>query len=121
MTQSAALTTEGRLGQGLAWRAAAGLIALLVGIGLSRFGYPPLIPALVGAGWFNAGQADYLGAANLVGYLVGAALAPRLAQTAAAPFLIKGALAVGAASFLACAFPWGFAWYFAWRLSSGVI
>src|SRR5215471_1098368 len=70
------------------WRATiAALSANLVGIGLARFGYTPLIPALIAAGWFVPLEAVYLGAANLAGYLAGAlgtrALAPagRLANS----------------------------------------
>src|SRR5215207_7251621 len=48
------------------WHAtASALCAILVGIGLARFAYTPLIPALVEAGWFTPAQAAYLGAANL--------------------------------------------------------
>ena len=50
----------------------AALSANLVGIGLARFGYTPLIPALIAAGWFAPSAAVYLGAANLAGYLAGA-------------------------------------------------
>ena len=39
-----------------------GFCALLVGTGLGRFGYPPLIPLLIRDGWFTAAQADYPGA-----------------------------------------------------------
>ena len=57
------------------WRGAiAALCALLVGIGLARFAYTPLLPALVDGNWFSASQAAYLGAANLAGYLAGAVL-----------------------------------------------
>ena len=55
------------------WRAVlAGLCATLVGIGLARFAYTPLIPALIAEDWFSPSQAAYLGAANLAGYLAGA-------------------------------------------------
>ena len=58
------------------WRATlSGVCANLVGIGLARFAYTPLIPALILAGWFSPTQAAYLGAANLAGYLAGALLA----------------------------------------------
>lgn len=57
------------------WRGAiAALCALLVGIGLARFAYTPLLPALVDGNWVAASQAAYLGAANLAGYLAGAVL-----------------------------------------------
>ena len=49
-----------------------GLYFSLVGIGLARFAYTPLIPALISAGWFSPSQAAYLGAANFAGYLAGA-------------------------------------------------
>ena len=48
----------------------AGLCSSLVGIGLSRFAFSPLIPPLVSEHWFAASQAAYLGAANLLGYVV---------------------------------------------------
>ena len=55
----------------------AGLAASLVGVGLARFAYTPLIPALIAVGWFSPADAAYLGAANLIGYLAGALLASR--------------------------------------------
>ena len=58
------------------WRPVlAGLCATLVGIGLARFAYTPLIPALIAAHWFSPSATVYLGAANLAGYLGGALLA----------------------------------------------
>src|SRR5262249_33643136 len=102
------------------WHASlAGLIVLLLGLGLSRFGYTPLIPALIHAGWFTPGQAAYLGAANLAGYLLGALAVRRLAQSLSSLLLIRFALVICTASFAACAFPLGFWWYFAWRSASG--
>jgi hypothetical protein len=54
------------------WRPVlAGLCATLVGIGLARFAYTPLIPALIAAHWFSPSATVYLGAANLAGYLAG--------------------------------------------------
>lgn len=55
--------------------ALSGFCASLIGIGLSRFAYTPLVPELIRAHWFNPSQAAYLGAANLAGYLAGALLA----------------------------------------------
>jgi predicted MFS family arabinose efflux permease len=100
--------------------AASGLVCLLIGLGFSRFGYPPLIPALVQQGWFTAPEAAYLGAANLAGYLLGSALGPPLARRVSGTTLIRASLVVCTAALVACAANWGFAWYFAWRLLSGV-
>ena len=67
------------------WRATmSGFSASLVGIGLARFAYTPLLPAIVGAHWFAPSTAAYLGAANLAGYLAGAVLARPLAARVAA-------------------------------------
>ena len=101
-------------------RAAAGLSALLLGIGFSRFGFAPLIPALIQAHWFGTADAAYLGAANLMGYLIGAAAAHRLAQLLPPVALIKISMLAAAACFFACGFPLGFAWYFPWRLLAGI-
>jgi predicted MFS family arabinose efflux permease len=104
------------------WHAAlAGLIALLVGIGLSRFGYAPLVPALIQEGWFTPAQAGFLGATNLAGYLVGALAARRTARRLPARGLMRGALLVATACFFACAFPLGLEWYLVWRLASGLV
>jgi hypothetical protein len=54
--------------------ALAGLCGTLVGIGLARFAYAPLLPALIESGWFASAKAAYIAAANLVGYLAGGVL-----------------------------------------------
>ncbi len=79
------------------WAALAGLCASLVGIGLGRFAYTPLIPALVAAGWFTPSQAVYLGAANLAGYLVGALAARRLTARWGTRSVLRGMMLVASA------------------------
>ncbi|MFL5175914.1 MAG: YbfB/YjiJ family MFS transporter [Microvirga sp.] len=96
------------------------LCAILVGIGLARFAYTPLIPALVEAGWFTPAQAAYLGAANLAGYLAGALLARAMAARLPVRALLRGMMLVAALSFFACAGPLPFAWFFLWRSLSGL-
>ena len=98
----------------------AALSANLVGIGLARFGYTPLIPALIAAGWFVPSAAVYLGAANLAGYLAGALSARAIAARTGMPALLRGSMLLTAASLLACAVPLGFAWFFLWRFLSGM-
>ncbi len=78
--------------------AAAGLASLFSGIGIGRFSYTPLIPALVTAGWFGPGQAAAFGAANLVGYLAGAAVALPAARLVALPLLMRAMMLLVAAS-----------------------
>src|SRR3989440_4263006 len=98
----------------------AALAANLVGIGLARFGYTPLIPALITAGWFRPSAAVYLGAANLAGYLAGALGARSIAARAGAATALRAAMTLTAASLFACAFPLGFGWFFVWRFVSGI-
>jgi predicted MFS family arabinose efflux permease len=97
----------------------AGLCAVLVGIGLARFAYTPLIPALIDAGWFTAAQAAYLAAANLAGYLAGALLARRMAAACSAPSALRAMMVLATATFFASAAPVSFTWFFVWRFASG--
>lgn len=78
--------------------AAAGLSSLFCGLGIGRFSYTPLLPALVTAGWFSPGEAAAFGAANLVGYLAGAAIALPLARVMSLPFLMRAMMLLVAAS-----------------------
>jgi predicted MFS family arabinose efflux permease len=98
----------------------AGLCGSLAGIGLARFAYTPLLPALITAGWFPSSQAAYLGAANLVGYLAGALCARPLARRIAAATVLRAMMVVVSAAFFACAAPISFWWFFAWRAAAGV-
>ena len=98
----------------------AGLCASLAGIGLARFAYTALMPALVAEHWFPASQAAYLGAANLAGYLAGALAAPRIAGAAPVAVLLRAMMLLATASFFACAQPLSFASFFVWRFAAGV-
>lgn len=98
----------------------AGLCAVLVGIGLARFAYTPLIPALVDAQWFTAAQAVYLGAANLAGYLAGALLGRRMAAARSAAFVLRAMMVLATITFFASSVPVSFTWFFLWRFASGL-
>nr|WP_108094883.1 YbfB/YjiJ family MFS transporter [Pseudomonas sp. GV071] len=98
----------------------AGLCASLVGIGLARFAYTPLIPSLIEAQWFAANDVMYLGAANLVGYLAGALSGRPIARRLGGPWTLRLMMALASLAFLACAFPVSVLWVFAWRFVSGL-
>ncbi|MYM70574.1 YbfB/YjiJ family MFS transporter [Pseudoduganella sp. FT55W] len=98
----------------------AGLCASLVGIGLARFAYTPLIPPMIEAHWFAAKDVIYLGAANLVGYLVGALMGRPLARRYGARPTLRAMMLLASAAFFACAFPLSVGWFFSWRLLSGI-
>jgi predicted MFS family arabinose efflux permease len=97
-----------------------GFAALFAGIGLARFGYAPFVPALVQARWFTAEQAGYLGAANLMGYVLGALFARRLARLMPIALLLRASMVVVGLHFLACSWATSFAWFFGWRMGAGI-
>jgi MFS family permease len=94
--------------------------ASLIGIGLARFAYSPLLPAIVGAQWFEPATAAYLGAANLAGYLAGALLGRPISAHVRVVAVLRASMALATLAFFACAFPLNFAWFFAWRFASGL-
>ena len=95
--------------------------AIFVGLGLARFAFGPLQPAMVIDGWFSGSTSSLLTAANLAGYLFGALAGARLARRFPAVTVIRVMMVLTAFSFFACAdnsLP--FAWFFGWRVVSGV-
>ncbi|WP_070107424.1 YbfB/YjiJ family MFS transporter [Burkholderia plantarii] len=103
------------------WRATlSGFSASLVGIGLARFAYTPLLPAIVDAHWFAPSLAAYLGAANLAGYLLGALTGRQAAARAGVTLTLRAMMLLATVAFIACAYPLSFAWFLAWRLLAGL-
>ncbi len=103
------------------WRATlSAFCTSLVGIGLARFAYTPLLPAIIEAHWFAASDAAYLGAANLAGYLAGALIARPLAARMPVANALRLMMVLATAAFFACAFPLSFLWFFAWRFVAGL-
>jgi predicted MFS family arabinose efflux permease len=105
---------------GVARALTAGLCASLIGVGLARFSYTPLVPALIAQHWFSEAAVVYLSAANLAGYLVGAISGRTLGARASNTFVLRATQLVVAAAFIACAFPLSIPWFFVWRFLSGV-
>ncbi|MFD0387939.1 YbfB/YjiJ family MFS transporter [Tistrella bauzanensis] len=103
------------------WRtAAAAFAAVLIGLGLARFAYTPMIPALVEGGWYPAADAATLGAINLAGYLLGALAAAPLARAVPGVLLIRLAVALTVISFAASILNLGFGWLALWRATGGI-
>lgn len=97
-----------------------GLLATLCGIGLPRLGYTALMPEMVQSGWFSGQQVAYLGAANLLGYLLGALAAAPLAERLGTVRTLALCWLGVALSFAACIQPQPMAWFLAARLLSGL-
>ena len=114
-------TSHHRKEGGPAWlAAAAGLCASLVGLGLARFAYTPLIPALIAAKWFSPAEAVYLGAANLAGYLAGALIARELGARVGAVRTLQAMMVLASLCCFACSVPISFIWFFGWRFLAGL-
>jgi predicted MFS family arabinose efflux permease len=99
--------------------ALAGMCANMIGIGIGRFAYVPLLPLIIDAGWATTAGAAQLAAANLIGYLLGALAAHPLAVRLGAPVVIRGAMLALLASLLACALQPALAWLWVWRCLAG--
>lgn len=97
-----------------------GFMATLSGVGLARFAYTALMPQMVHAGWFSGEQVAYLGAANLLGYLIGALAAAPLAERMGALRMLVACWVAVMLSFAACSLPQPMALFFVWRLISGI-
>jgi MFS family permease len=98
----------------------AGVCGSLVGIGLARFAYTPLIPPLIGAHWFSSADTVTLGAANFAGYLAGALLGRPIATAMSNRSAMRALMLLATAAFFACAWPLSIAWFFVWRFASGL-
>lgn len=103
------------------WRAVlSAFCASLIGIGLARFAYTPLLPVIIGAHWFNSADAAYLGAANLAGYLAGALSGQPISVRLSLVTTLRLMMLIATIAFFACAYPINFLWFFIWRFASGV-
>jgi predicted MFS family arabinose efflux permease len=98
----------------------AGFSSFFVGIGLARFGYPPLIPVLIQSGALTLGTAGYVAGANFAGYLAGASLAERAAARFGAIPVLYAALVSCVLSFGFSALDLGLLWLMGWRVVAGV-
>ncbi|RED51986.1 YbfB/YjiJ family MFS transporter [Aestuariispira insulae] len=106
--------------ESIAPRILAGFSAIIIGIGLNRFSYIAFIPILITANWLTPEQAGYLGAANLLGYLLGALSANATALKFGVRSVVRANMLISIISFAACAWPLGFEWLAFWRLVAGV-
>jgi predicted MFS family arabinose efflux permease len=94
--------------------------ATLSGIGLARFAYVPLFPAMVAAGWVTGPEGGLLGATNLAGYLIGVVGGRTLAGRCGTPRALDAGMGLAALAFAACAWNGGLAWLALWRMGAGL-
>gem|GEM_PF-353299 len=99
----------------------AGGATLLIGMGLGRFSYSPLIPSLIEAGHLTEWEAGAIAASNFTGYLAGALAAPWMRQHWGEANTMRICLIAALISLFACVLPWGFLWLIFWRGLLGAI
>jgi predicted MFS family arabinose efflux permease len=97
-----------------------GSAALLIGMGLGRFSYTPLIPALIEGGTLSASEAGYISAFNLFGYLVGALAALRVRASWGEIRPLQACMFISLACLVASIAEFGFLWLIFWRFLVGV-
>src|SRR5450631_1279453 len=100
--------------------ACGGLVAMAAALGIGRFVYTPILPAMLGALGWSKSDAGLIASANLLGYFVGALLAGRPLVAARPRFWLMTALAISALSTAAMAAPSDIASFIALRLVGGI-
>lgn len=97
------------------------MLSTALAVGILRFSYTALLPSTRLAFEWSTSFASLLGSANLLGYLIGAFWAMRLAQNVKMLHYLSTAGLIGSLSLFCCAFV-GFdgIWYISWRIISGI-
>jgi predicted MFS family arabinose efflux permease len=97
-----------------------GLAAMTAALGIGRFVYTPILPAMLSALGWSKSDAGLVASANLLGYFIGALLAGRpFAVARPRPWLLA-ALAISAVSTAAMALPSDIVSFVTLRFISGV-
>jgi predicted MFS family arabinose efflux permease len=100
--------------------ACGGLVAMAAALGIGRFVYTPILPAMLGALGWSKSDAGLVASANLLGYFVGALLAGRPLVAARPRFWLMTTLAISALSTAAMAVPSDIASFIALRFVGGI-
>ena len=98
----------------------AAVSAIGIALGMSRYAYTPLIPALIRDGWVSVSQAGYLGGSNCMGYLVSCLLATVLPRYLSVRIVIRMALIIAFFGVFMSSFDFGFYWLMFARFIAGL-
>lgn len=98
----------------------AGICAIGVALGMSRFAYTPLVPALIRDGWVDVPQAGFLGGANCTGYVVSCLIAIFFPRRCGTKSVMRMGLVFALLGVLMSSFNFGFSWLVAARFIAGL-
>lgn len=91
-----------------------------IALGMSRFAYTPLVPALIRDGWVNVPQAGFLGGANCTGYVVSCLIALLLPRRFGVQSVMRIGLGFGLLGVVMSSFNFGFSWLVFSRFIAGL-
>lgn len=113
---------RGRAGEGLSNTRllAAGAAALALAVGIGRFAYTPVLPAMQAATGFSTTIAGWIAGWNYLGYLLGALVAARLATHGRRSAIMLGSVAASILTTAAMGATTSVALWCALRLVSGL-
>ena len=88
---------------------------MFVVLGMGRFSYGAMVPALVLSGQVSADQVGWVGGINLASFFVGAFISGSVFRNWRPKHLLGGAIVLSLVALLASAFPLGVVWLGTWR------
>ncbi len=102
------------------WAGMCGICATIIGLGIGRFAFVPLLPAMISHDWFSEALTGYLGSASLLGYLFGGISAHRLSEKFGSANIIKLSMILITIVYFACFQPFNYPWFVFCRLWAGI-
>ncbi|MDG2424525.1 MAG: YbfB/YjiJ family MFS transporter [Phycisphaerales bacterium] len=102
------------------YRVLACTLGMLASIGLVRYAYSPLVPAMIDHHWLSSSQVGYLGTVNFIGNVIGAFLCAWLSRRFTGGVVCRVALLIGLVSVGLSAIDFGPWWLAGCRLMAGL-
>ena len=96
------------------------MLGMLASIGLVRYAYSPLVPAMIDQDWLSSSQVGYLGTVNFVGNFIGAFLCAWFSRRFSGGVVCRVALLVGFISVGLSAIDFGPWWLAGCRFMAGL-
>lgn len=102
------------------YRVVACMLGMLASIGLVRYAYSPLVPAMIDQQWLSSSQVGYLGTVNFIGNFIGAIVCAWFAKRFTGGVVCRAALLIGFISVGLSAIDFGPWWLASCRFMAGL-